>query len=343
MNLLSTNNVWQAENLPDGLILKNGVISGKPTVKGVYTVPVTVSNELGSCTKNIVIKCRDKADVTIMKDGAELEIITIPELVTSIQNGTAQSKYNCTSTQMLITLTHPLTGAIIDNVALNFCSFRTVTLQDGTTKTGLILQFARTLWKGFAPFSTNSFNRWKYSQLRKWLNASGSDWFSSSYTADILTHHEGSYTDSSVKGFLSYIPSSLAEAILPVKIVTQAFFDDGNEDTAIDDPEYIDELDADITYDKVFIPSISEMNINTGGNEDFPVAGFEGAAWDYYSALSSGMDTAKDLDGQSCSIITRSAHLDATSQILYAGSNLQASIGDVYNSASAPAPAFVIG
>jgi len=343
MNLLDTNLVWQVGDLPDGLSFKNGVFFGKPNARGVYDIPVTVSNGLGTCTKNIRIKCRYKADVTIMKDGAELETIKIPDLITSIQNGTAQSKYNCTTTQMLIPLLHPLTGALIDNVALNFCSFRTVTLQNGTTKTGLILQFARTLWKGFAPFGTNSFNRWKYSQLRKWLNASGADWFSSSYTADILTPHEGSYTDSRVKGFMSCIPSSLAEAILPVKIVTQAFFDDGNEDSAIDDPEYIDELDADITYDKIFIPSISEMNINAGSNEDFPVAGFEGAVWEYYSALSSGVEIAKDLDGQSCSIVTRSAHLDGTSQILYAGSNLQASIGNVYNPDSAPAPAFVIG
>ncbi len=343
MNFLNPNNIWQAENLPNGFSLKDGVISGTPTTRGVYSVPVTVSNDMGTSTVNIIIKAKNRADITIFKDGAELETITPAELVASIQNGTAQSKYNCTSTQMLITLTHPLTGAIIDNVALNFCSFGTVTLQDGTTKTGLILQFARTLWKGFAPFGTNSFNRWKYSQLRKWLNASGADWFSSSYTADILTPHEGSYTDSGVKGFLSCIPSSLAEAILPVKIVTQAFFDDGNEDSAINDPEYIDELDADITYDKIFIPSISEMNINAGGNEDFPVAGFEGVAWDYYSSLSSGVETAKDLDGQSCSIITRSAYLDGTSQILYVGSNLQVSIGNVYNPDSAPAPAFVIG
>ena len=343
MNLLDSNNVWQADNLPDGLSFNDGVISGKPTARGTYTVPVTVSNELGTSTKNIVIKCKRRADITIMKNGAELEQITIPELVASIQDGTAQSKYNCTSTQMLISLAHPLTGAVIDNVALNFCSFRTVTLQDGSTKTGLILQFAQTLWKGFAPFGTNNFNRWKYSQLRKWLNASGSDWFTSSYTADILNPHAGSYTDSGILGFLSCIPASLAEVLLPVKVVTQAFFDDSNEDTAIDDPDYIDGIDADITYDKIFIPSISEMAINSDGNQYFPEAGFGGAAWDYYSALSSGSEISKDLDNRTCSIITRSAYLNGTSQILYANNNLQISAGNVYNADSAPAPAFVIG
>lgn len=342
MNLFPKNTVWQAQNLPDGLTFKDGVISGNPKTRGVFDVPVTVSNSLGTSTKNIRIKARYRDEVTIIKDGTEFETIRLPELVATIQDGTAQEKYNCTNTQMLIPLTHPLTGAIIDNVALNFCSFRKFTLQDNTTKTALILQFARTLWKGFAPFGTNGFNRWKYSQLRKWLNSSGSDWFSSSYNADTLTPHEGSYTDNGSLGFLSCLPSALAIILLPVKVVTQAFFDDNNEDTAIDDPDYIDSIDADITYDKVFIPSISEMNI-TGSDEFLPDNGFEGSAWDSYSALNSGLEIARDINGEACTIITRSAYLDGTNKTIYVNSQLLASAGNVYNADSAPAPAFVIG
>ena len=343
MNLLNLNNVWRADNLPDGFSFADGVLSGNPSERGVYDIPVTVSNSLGSSTKNIRLRAMYKDDVTIMKDGQLLEIISLPELLASIQNGSAQSKYNCTSTQMLIPLTHPLTGAVIDNLALNFCSFRTVTLEDSSSKNGLFLQFAHTLWKGIAPFSTNSFNRWKYSQLRKWLNSSGADWFTSSYTADVLTPHEGSYTDVAATGFLSCLPSALVEAILTVKVVTQAFFDDYNEDTAIDDPDYIDGVDADVTYDKVFIPSLSEMAISTGNNDNFPESGFEGAAWEFYSALTSGAGIAQDLTGNTCSIITRSAVVDGSSQVIHVDSSLTPFVSSSYNSDASPAPAFVIG
>lgn len=342
MNILDENITWRADNLPDGLTFKNGVISGVPTVKGRFDVPITVSNSLGSSTKNIRIIAKNKGDCTILKNGVVFENTTFADVVDSIQNETAQSKYNCSDTQMLIDFIHPKTGAVIENLPLNFCSFRSFTLADGSTKKGLILQFARSLWKGFAPFSTNGFNRWKYSQLRKWLNASGANWFTSSYNADILTHHEDSYTDSGVKGFLSCIPPALAELLLPVKIVTQAFFDDFNDDSAIDDPDYIDGYDADITYDKVFIPSFSEMTNTPGSDEFFPDNLFEGATWDFYSNLNSGSEVAKDINGTACSVITRSAYLDGTSKILYADSQLQVSAGNVYNENSAPAPAFVL-
>lgn len=342
MNLLNHNNVWRAHNLPDGLSIKDGVISGIPTTRGIHSIPITVSNSLGQSTKNIRIRTKYRDDIIIMKNGAELETITPATLQASIQDGSAQNKYDCTNTQMLIDIIHPLTGAVMLDVPLNFCSFRTVKLQDGSTKTGLILQFAHTLWKGVAPFSTNNFNRWKYSQLRKWLNSSGTGWFTSSYSADILTHHDGSYTDDVTIGFLSCLPSALVEAIVPVEVVTQAFFDDNNTDTAIDDPDYIDGLDADITYDKIFIPSLSEMAIASGGNASFPDTGFEGTAWEYYSALNDGTQIASDFAGIQCSIITRSAYLDGTTQILYVDSHLVPSASDTYCSDASPAPAFVI-
>ena len=343
MNILDGNTIWRADNLLDGLTLKNGVISGIPTAKGRYNIPVTVSNSLGSSTKNIRIIAKNKGDCTILKNGVVFENTTFADVVASIQNETALSKYSCSNTQMLIDFVHPKTNAVIEDFPLNFCSFRSFSLEDGSTKKCLILQFANTLWKGFAPFGTNGFNRWKYSQLRKWLNASGSNWFTSSYTADILFPHEWSYTDSGVKGFLSCLPPALAELLLPVKIVTQAFFDDYNEDEAIDDPDYIDGVDADITYDKVFIPSFSEMTVTAGSDEFFPDTVFEGGTWDFYSALSSDADITRDINGETCSIITRSAYLDGTAKILYADSLTHVFPGDVYSANSAPAPAFVLG
>lgn len=341
MNLLNSINFWQAQNLPEGFSIRDGVIYGNPSVRGVYDVPVTVSNSIGSSSASIRILCRFSDDIIIYTNGVH-ELMRLPELLSSIQDGTAQSKYSCSNTQMLIPFFHPLTGELIDNFFLNFCSFRSVTLEDETVKDGLILQFAHPLWKGFAPFGTNSFNRWKYSQLRKWLNSSGDDWFSSSYNADILSPHEGSYTDSGVKGFLSCFPSPIVEAMLPVKVVTQAFFDDYNTDTAIDDPDYIDGHDADITYDKVFIPSLSEMGFTYSNEEFFPDNSFEGTVWDYYSNFTSSNDMFEDINGENCSIITRSAYLEGTDKILCINSSLLASADYVYNNNSAPAPAFVI-
>ena len=341
MNLLNHNNVWQANNLPDGLSLENGVISGNPKSRGVFDVPITVKNQLGSSSKNIRIKCRYRADVTIMKNGAELEIIKLPELQAAIQNGTAQSKYNCTDTQMLIPVIQPITGAITHDVPVNFCSFRNVTLADGSVKPGLILQFAHALWKGLAPFGTNNFNRWRYSQLRRWLNSSGTGWFSPSYNDDILTSHEGSYSESTSNGFLSCLPAPLLEVISPVKVVTQAFFDDENEDTSIDDPENLDGTDCDITYDKIFIPALSEMAI-AGNDTTFPEAGFEGTAWEFYSALSDGSQICTDFNGVSCSVITRSAVVSGKDKIFCVDSTLQPSVSDVYNAEASPTPTFVI-
>ena len=341
MDFFNTKTVWQVQNLPDGLSFSNGVISGVPTVRGTFDVPVTVSNELGSDTQTIRIITKGKNDCTIIKAGIEPETLSYAELQASVQNGTAQSKYNCSNTQLLIDITHPATGAVISNIALNFCSFRNITLQDGTTKAGLILQFDKTLWKGFAPFSTNNFNRWRYSQLRKWLNSSGADWFTSSYTADVLTPREGSYTDTGVNGFLSCLPSGLLSIIAPVKVVTQAFFDDNNTDSAVDDPDYVDDRDADVTYDTVFVPSLSEMGI-TSSDEYISEGEFEGAVWEYYSALVGGTSPRLDLDGNACSVISRSAYLDGTNKLLYVDAPHQASAGNVYNADSAPAPAFVI-
>ena len=335
MNLLNLHNVWQASNLPDGLSLNDGVISGVPTTRGQYTVPVTVTNELGTSTTNITINVKHSEDIDIYVNGTKSETLLLSELQSSIQDGTAQSKYNCANTQMLIPFTHPKTGASID-VLLNFCGFKTFTLQDGTTKTGLILQFASPLWKGFAPFGTNGFNRWKYSQLRKWLNSNLLLWFSSSYTADVLTLHEGRYTDNGVKGFLACLPSALADMLLSVKVTTQAFFDDYNEDTAIDDPDYIDGLDADVTYDKVFIPSLSEMGISAGGNESYPEDDFEGTAWTRHSGFN-------DMNGDSCVLNTRSAAINGTDKIITVDNSLQPSISDVYNANAGTAPVFILG
>lgn len=326
MNYFDYNTVWRADNLPDGLIFKDGVMTGTPTTAGTYTVPVTVSNSLGSDTKNVTIIVKGENDCSVLVDGALSETITPTQLQASIQDGTAQSKYDCSRTQLVITAVDPRTGDFFD-CTLNFAGFRNVTLQDGSTKQGLILQTAHPLWRGVAPFDTNGFNRWKYSNLRRWLNSAGADWFSKAYDTDALTAREGTYSDSGTVGFLDCLPAGVVELLQPVKVVTLAFFDDENTDFSIEDPEDLDGYDGDVTYDKVFIPSLSEMNIP---HED----SFEGEAWDV-------RPSALDLDGNECIMLTRSALTTGKNKI-FALANFSTLESDTFGTLLAPAPAFVI-
>ena len=332
---------WSASNLPAGLKFKNGVISGQPTGEtGIYTVPFSVVTPWGRDTKNITINVREKSKFAIYQNGAKLEDISLNELITSIQNGTAQEKYNCTNTQMMIPIVTPalkyiynnLTEAIrpsqIDIAAVNFCSFRNVTLQDGTVKPALILQFDKSIWEGYCCFDTGELagsdlprspsgyydydygyinensiiNRWKYSNLRQWLNSAGTNWFSPAYNTDaFVTYDDDTWTyislmrNSDSIGFLSCLPEDLVNVIKPIKIQTQAFFNENNFDESIEEPDIINDVYVDITYDKIFIPSLEEMNIKPSDNASYSNEagylngeklyandGIEGTAWEYY-------------------------------------------------------------
>ena len=364
MNLLNPTNVWQAQNLPDGLSLNNGVISGTPTVTGSFSVPVTVSNPLGSDTKNISIFVKYRPGTqkfSILQDGAEVAKLSIPELQAMVQDGTAQSRFNCTNTQIVLPVLTPelkfpsvdeetdivscgIRPSSLDSVAVNFCSFRNVTLQDGSTRQGLFLQFDKTLWDSFAPFDTGDsvedqpFNRWKYSTLRQWLNAEGLHWFKPAYDGDALVTWQefveleykdylndpkyrdealqsllyygsrATYADDNIQGFLDLLPDDLHSILQPIRIVTQAFFDENNSNLSIDDPEDVDGYDADITYDKVFIPSLKEMMLgftdpyyeSVETMQAIAQEGIEGNPWEFWnnklSAVAYSTFTNKNYD-----------------------------------------------
>ena len=309
MNLLNPTNVWQANNLPNGINFSDGVISGTPTTAGTFTVPVTVTNDLGSSTKNITIITRNRPGTekfSILQNGVQVAQLTIPELRAMVQDGTAQNTFNCTNTQIILPLYTPaLTAngstraATTDEIAVNFCDFRNVTLEDGSIKQGLILQFDCTLWPFFAPFDTGDgsasipINRWYYSNLRQWLNSSGANWFSPAYTGDTLTPNSNgysSYADSGIHGFLDFLHEDLASALTPIKIQTQAYYD-AEDETFTAEPDYINGHDVDVTYDKVFVPSPEEMYMyvpySSYADNPFsglPTRGIEGSAWAYWIA-----------------------------------------------------------
>ena len=306
MNFLGYKNVWQAQNLPDGIAFKNGIFSGTPTKKGNFIVPVTVSNDLGSSTKNISIFVRSKPGTekfSILQNGEEIEQVTIPQLQKMVQDGTAQEKYNCTNTQLVMPFYVPDLSllvnfntneyyehkASVETVTLNFCSFRNVTLQDGTVKPGLILQFDKMLWPiapTFADWGGNntygSTNRWKYSRVRQWLNSLEKNWATPLYDGQTISDSFKKLYSDIYPGFLNFLPQDFLDVLTPIKVTTQAYFEDQAEFDAPDE-ELDDGIEVDITYDKIFIPSLEEMNIQgleTASNT--PKQGVEGTAWEYY-------------------------------------------------------------
>lgn len=122
----------------------------------------------------------------------------------------------------------------------------------------------------YAQQMTAPVNRYRDSAIRKWLNGTGSDWWSAQEGIA-----EPSY--SSKQGFLSCISQDLASEIQPIKVqvhtASDSKFGDGS---------------TDVMYDKVFLPSIEEVNryINyLGGESDDALRaadGVEGHAWQYW-------------------------------------------------------------
>lgn len=311
MDFSLKNSSWQAQNLPQGFSLLNGILYGSHNLKGSYSVPITVTTPFGSDTKNITINVRSKPGTekfSILQNGVEIEQVTIPQLAASIRDGSAQNKYNCTNTQLLIPVKNPgifwanrgtilyqFEGASMD-IPLNFCDFQNVTLPDSSVKPGLVLQFDQSIWFMYSRFDTRDIqdsgychNRWKFSNLRLWLNSSGANWFSPAYNNDALTEGNNreyaQFSDNNAVGFLSLLPDDLQDILQPVRIVTAVYWDDENEN--IPEPELIDNIDCDVTFDKVFIPSTSQMGFPVSKTYDsydvvFPV---EGATWAFYSHL----------------------------------------------------------
>ena len=102
-------------------------------------------------------------------------------------------------------------------------------------------------------------NRWKTSAIRQWLNSNKTkgNWWTTQDEWDVAPDQLATKD-----GFLCGMPEALLKNIKAVKITTYTnTVQDGGE--------------ADITYDKVFLPSLQEMHIN-------PQISGEGETWDYW-------------------------------------------------------------
>lgn len=97
-------------------------------------------------------------------------------------------------------------------------------------------------------------NRWKYSAARQWLNSDQpkGKWWTKQDDWDIAPSQL-----SQKDGFLCGMPAEMVAVLKPVKVITLAnTVNDGGV--------------TDITYDKVFLASFAEMNININTGEGTP-------------------------------------------------------------------------
>jgi len=101
-------------------------------------------------------------------------------------------------------------------------------------------------------------NRWKDSAMRQWLNSDAVSW----WTPQTAWDRCPPAADLAKRGFLSGLPADLLAVIAQVKVTTYAnTLTDGGV--------------ADVTYDKIFLPSLEQMYIN-------PQIAGEGTYWPYW-------------------------------------------------------------
>lgn len=101
-------------------------------------------------------------------------------------------------------------------------------------------------------------NRWDTSALRQYLNASGTDWWSSKEDYDIRPDQYAK------NGFMSGFNDDFLNAIKPVRVTTALNTVEGYTDDTVD------------TFDRFFLPSIEQMNVVP------QLSGAEGEYWAYW-------------------------------------------------------------
>lgn len=119
----------------------------------------------------------------------------------------------------------------------------------------------KTLWNSVNPIRYG-LNNWRYSFARQCLNNSGTGWATPQHACDVLPNNAANIT-----GFLSYLPPDMVAALHPIKITTKQ-------------PNYMGG-GLDVTYDKFWLLSISEMNM-----KDNNASPDDGEPLEYFKELS---------------------------------------------------------
>lgn len=154
-------------------------------------------------------------------------------------------------------------------------------------------------------------NRWKDSALRQYLNSSQLKgyWWKPADEFDIAPDYLATHD-----GFLVGFDQDLLSRLIPAKTVTYP-------NTVIDDTG--SEATADITYDRIFIPSIGQMYCQQQIDE--------GDAWEYYKRLIGGASPATRYTYEGKPIIKYALNSHKSPQNVFSRSALRGNAGFVWN------------
>ena len=237
---------WTATGLPEGCALNenSGIITGTPTTVGDYTVNLSVENNWGTAVGSLVIHVKTPpTKYAVRRDGIEIIRLTMSDLKKRVAERTLEDTFRI-GDQLILPWTDPYTDTEYE-CPMNFGTFRNFTLEDGRKAYGLGLQSEYAVpTRGYVQFdSTESNNadssrrsygnsRWAVSNIRCWLNAKGTPWYSAQHEAD----SEPITAYKNFKGFMDTFPDDFIDILTPVKNVTQFSSDDngGGLDTTFD-------------------------------------------------------------------------------------------------------------
>lgn len=220
----------------------------------------------------------------IRKDGQDIESVTMQEFVERVQSGDITYEFG---KQIVI----PYVDAITNNtyeLPFNFATRQNFTKENGSTFSGLgliaeysvptdITYYYNVQFDGPETSSSNADrkkwgnNRWKYSNLRQWLNKAGKNWYTAQHSSDSAPN---AGVMSSHSGFLSCLPEDFVEACVIVKNTTKLSTTDGSG--------------TDTTYDKFFTLSMSQANMKCTNTKYGLNTETEGRYWDIWRQKQGG-------------------------------------------------------
>lgn len=308
-----TSVAWSATDMPEGLTIAaaTGVISGTPTTPGTYTPTLTVVTNWGTDTETITINVYDSADfLPIITSGQELNLVagvamepyevsginvrmplSLPEILANNDwhnlhkyvkdNGVADFVIG---TEVLTHYTEPLgtNAETVYDLPAILVDKGTAIIEDGTEVPALYFMSkyalpctgihaaanAGLMFDNAEPSNSdnsrksNGNNRYMHSAIRQWLNGTGTDWWASQHNADAAPDYV------SRLGLLSCLDASLVAELRAIKVQVQT----ANVDSDV----------TDVMYDKIFLPSLEELNRTHSTASLVADAGIEGHAWQHW-------------------------------------------------------------
>lgn len=197
-----------------------------------------------------------------------------------VQNGTAKDVFSVGDTFQSTILYNNTNRKYPWIVA----GFRDVMESDTGAKHNAMILIAKYAAIVKLPFDNGGDNSYEHSIIRQYLNSESSnpDWFIKQQDRFLAEYEDVDYTPE-VPGFISCLPEDFANIIKPASInsiITKMHSGNVNLGNTEDQGTYIPWGDSNTTFDRFWIPSITEMNaidrsnIKLNDHEDAPLEYF---------------------------------------------------------------------